>query len=143
MFAQYLKRHFARVCLGQPALPASLAAASAAVALLASALAALAQPSPSLRTVSSTEIQEELTRTLSVLPPRLEAGGTTPPDASPVVSLPSIQFELNSAVLTAPAQEQLRALAEVYAADDARQNFLNDFAAAWVKVMNLDRFDLV
>ncbi len=41
------------------------------------------------------------------------------------------------------SNSQLRALAEVYAADDARQKFLNDFAAAWVKVMNLDRFDLV
>jgi catalase-peroxidase len=36
----------------------------------------------------------------------------------------------------------LRALAEVYAADDARAKFVNDFVAAWVKVMELDRFDL-
>ena len=36
----------------------------------------------------------------------------------------------------------LRALAEVYASADARQKFVNDFVAAWVKVMNLDRFDL-
>ncbi len=36
----------------------------------------------------------------------------------------------------------LRAIAEVYAADDAQQKFQNDFAAAWTKVMNLDRFDL-
>ncbi|MDD4943983.1 MAG: catalase-peroxidase, partial [Rhodoferax sp.] len=36
---------------------------------------------------------------------------------------------------------QLRAIAEVYAADDAQQKFVNDFVAAWVKVMNLDRFD--
>jgi len=34
-------------------------------------------------------------------------------------------------------------LAEVYAASDAQQKFLQDFVAAWVKVMNLDRFDLV
>ncbi|HBK54801.1 MAG TPA: catalase/peroxidase HPI [Xanthomonadales bacterium] len=37
---------------------------------------------------------------------------------------------------------QLRALAEVYASDDAGGKFVRDFVAAWVKVMNLDRFDL-
>jgi catalase-peroxidase len=37
---------------------------------------------------------------------------------------------------------QLRALAEVYASSDAQQTFVQDFAAAWGKVMNLDRFDL-
>jgi catalase-peroxidase len=36
----------------------------------------------------------------------------------------------------------LRALAEVYAAEDGRQKFVDDFVAAWDKVMNLDRFDL-
>jgi catalase-peroxidase len=40
------------------------------------------------------------------------------------------------------ANSQLRAVAEVYASDDAREKFVRDFAAAWVKVMNLDRFDL-
>jgi catalase-peroxidase len=37
---------------------------------------------------------------------------------------------------------QLRAISEVYAADDAKEKFVNDFVAAWVKVMNADRFDL-
>ncbi|VYU78053.1 catalase/peroxidase HPI [Metakosakonia massiliensis] len=37
----------------------------------------------------------------------------------------------------------LRALAEVYASDDAKEKFVNDFVAAWTKVMNLDRFDLL
>ncbi|MFT6371997.1 MAG: catalase-peroxidase [Gammaproteobacteria bacterium] len=36
----------------------------------------------------------------------------------------------------------LRSLTEVYAADDANDQFVNDFVAAWTKVMNLDRFDL-
>ncbi len=40
------------------------------------------------------------------------------------------------------SNSQLRALAEVYAAADARDKFVRDFVAAWVKVMNLDRFDL-
>ncbi len=40
------------------------------------------------------------------------------------------------------SNSQLRALAEVYAADDAKDLFLRDFAAAWTKVMNNDRFDL-
>jgi catalase-peroxidase len=38
---------------------------------------------------------------------------------------------------------ELRALAEVYACDDAREKFVRDFVAAWDKVMNLDRFDRV
>jgi catalase-peroxidase len=37
---------------------------------------------------------------------------------------------------------QLRAISEVYAADDAKEKFVKDFIAAWVKVMNADRFDL-
>lgn len=37
----------------------------------------------------------------------------------------------------------LRALAEVYASSDAHEKFVKDFVAAWVKVMNLDRFDLL
>ena len=41
------------------------------------------------------------------------------------------------------SNSQLRALAEVYASEDARQKFVQDFAAAWTKVMELDRFDLV
>jgi catalase-peroxidase len=40
------------------------------------------------------------------------------------------------------ANSQLRALAEVYASDDAKEKFVRDFVAAWTKVMNLDRFDL-
>jgi len=40
------------------------------------------------------------------------------------------------------SHSELRALAEVYASDDARERFVHDFVAAWVKVMNLDRFDL-
>jgi catalase-peroxidase len=40
------------------------------------------------------------------------------------------------------ANSQLRALAEVYACEDAREKFVQDFVAAWDKVMNLDRFDL-
>jgi catalase-peroxidase len=40
------------------------------------------------------------------------------------------------------AHSQLRAIAEVYASDDAREKFVRDFVSAWNKVMNLDRFDL-
>jgi catalase-peroxidase len=40
------------------------------------------------------------------------------------------------------SNSQLRALAEVYASDDAKETFVRDFVAAWTKVMNLDRFDL-
>ena len=41
------------------------------------------------------------------------------------------------------SNSELRALAEVYACADAREKFVKDFVAAWTKVMNLDRFDLV
>ena len=40
------------------------------------------------------------------------------------------------------SNSQLRALAEVYATDDSSDKFVNDFTAAWTKVMNADRFDL-
>ena len=40
------------------------------------------------------------------------------------------------------SNSELRALAEVYACDDAKEKFVTDFVAAWDKVMNLDRFDL-
>jgi catalase-peroxidase len=40
------------------------------------------------------------------------------------------------------ANSELRALAEVYASDDAKEKFVSDFVAAWNKVMNADRFDL-
>jgi catalase-peroxidase len=40
------------------------------------------------------------------------------------------------------SNSELRALAEVYASDDAKEKFVNDFVAAWNKVMNADRFDI-
>ena len=40
------------------------------------------------------------------------------------------------------SNSELRALTEVYASNDAKEKFVNDFVAAWTKVMNLDRFDL-
>ena len=41
------------------------------------------------------------------------------------------------------SHSQLRAFAEVYACADSREKFVKDFVAAWTKVMNADRFDLV
>jgi catalase-peroxidase len=40
------------------------------------------------------------------------------------------------------SHSQLRALAEFYASDDSKETFVKDFAAAWNKVMNADRYDL-
>lgn len=40
------------------------------------------------------------------------------------------------------SNSELRAVAEVYAANDGREKFIRDFVAAWTKVMNADRFDL-
>ena len=53
-----------------------------------------------------------------------------------------LRWTATSADLVFGSNSQLRALAEVYAADDASEKFVTDFAAAWGKVMNLDRFDL-
>ena len=41
------------------------------------------------------------------------------------------------------SHSQLRALAEVYGCSDSQEKFVKDFAAAWTKVMNLDRFDVI
>jgi catalase-peroxidase len=41
------------------------------------------------------------------------------------------------------SNSELRALAEVYAGDDAQEQFVRDFVVAWDKVMNLDRFDVI
>ena len=40
------------------------------------------------------------------------------------------------------SNSELRALAEVYASDDAKEKFVHDFVAAWAKVMDLDRYEL-
>ena len=52
------------------------------------------------------------------------------------------RWTATSADLVFGANSQLRALAEVYASDDAGEKLARDFAAAWAKVMDLDRFDL-
>lgn len=53
-----------------------------------------------------------------------------------------VKWTASRADLIFGSNSELRALAEVYAADDAEEKFVNDFIAAWTKVMNLDRFDL-
>ena len=53
------------------------------------------------------------------------------------------KWTATAADLVFGAHSQLRALAEVYASDDAKEKFVRDFVAAWNKVMNLDRFDLL
>ncbi|WP_426562006.1 catalase/peroxidase HPI [Angustibacter sp. McL0619] len=52
------------------------------------------------------------------------------------------RWTATAADLVFGANSQLRAIAEVYAADDANEKFVRDFVRAWVKVMELDRFDL-
>ena len=41
------------------------------------------------------------------------------------------------------SNSELRALAEFYASNDSKEKFVKDFIAVWVKIMNLDRFDLI
>ena len=54
----------------------------------------------------------------------------------------TVKWTATRADLVFGSNSQLRAIAEVYASDDAREKFVTDFVAAWNKVMNLDRFDL-
>src|SRR5439155_13241612 len=54
-----------------------------------------------------------------------------------------VRWTATAADLVFGAHAQLRALAEVYASDDAQEKFVRDFVAAWAKVMNLERFDLL
>ena len=53
-----------------------------------------------------------------------------------------VKFTGTRADLIFGSNTELRAVCEVYAADDAELKFVNDFVAAWTKVMNADRFDL-
>ncbi len=53
-----------------------------------------------------------------------------------------VKWTASRADLVFGSNSQLRAIAEVYASDDAGEKFVADFIAAWTKVMNLDRFDL-
>jgi catalase-peroxidase len=54
-----------------------------------------------------------------------------------------VKWTATAADLVFGAHAQLRAVAEVYASNDAKEKFVRDFVAAWDKVMNLDRFDLI
>jgi catalase-peroxidase len=54
-----------------------------------------------------------------------------------------VKYTATRADLIFGSNSELRALAEVYASNDAKEKFVKDFAAAWNKVMNLDRFDLI
>ena len=54
----------------------------------------------------------------------------------------SVKWTATRVDLVFGSNAQLRALAEVYASSDAKEQFVKDFVAAWTKVTNLDRFDL-
>ncbi len=54
-----------------------------------------------------------------------------------------VKWTATRADLIFGSNSELRALAEVYASNDAKQKFVKDFVAAWDKVMKLDRFDLI
>ena len=54
-----------------------------------------------------------------------------------------IKYKGTRADLIFGSNTELRAIAEVYAADDGKDKFVTDFVAAWTKVMNLDRFDVM
>jgi catalase-peroxidase len=54
----------------------------------------------------------------------------------------AVKWTATRADLIFGSNSELRAIAEVYACEDAKEKFVHDFAAAWAKVMNLDRFDV-
>jgi catalase-peroxidase len=54
----------------------------------------------------------------------------------------AVKWTASRADLVFGSNSQLRAIAEVYASDDAKERFVDDFITAWTKVMHLDRFDL-
>ena len=53
-----------------------------------------------------------------------------------------VKWKATSVDLVFGSNSQLRAISEIYASEDSKQKFVDDFVAAWTKVMNLDRFDL-
>ena len=53
-----------------------------------------------------------------------------------------VKWRATAVDLVFGSNSQLRAIAEVYASEDAKQKFVADFVSAWNKVMNADRFDL-
>ena len=53
-----------------------------------------------------------------------------------------VKWQGTRADLIFGSNSQLRAISEVYATEDSKDKFLNDFVTAWTKVMNADRFDL-
>jgi catalase-peroxidase len=53
-----------------------------------------------------------------------------------------VKWTATTADLVFGSNSVLRSLAEVYAQSDAHEKFVRDFAAAWTKVMNLDRYEL-
>lgn len=55
----------------------------------------------------------------------------------------ALKYTATRADLIFGSHSELRALSEVYAQEDNKEKFIKDFAAAWAKVMNLDRFDLI
>ena len=74
------------------------------------------------------------TRVAGVLRPSTSTRAAT---ATPA----SVRWTGTAVDLVFGSNSQLRAIAEVYASEDAQQKFVQDFAAAWAKVMDLDRFD--
>ena len=55
-------------------------------------------------------------------------------------SFGNVKWAASSVDLVFGSHPELRAIAEHYSMDDTKQDFVDDFAAAWAKVMNLDRF---
>ena len=91
---------------------------------------------------------DELARKIADLEERAAKGGKGGEDAQAKLDQLKAEYEGKlsdrenrlTALMRKQANSELRAVAEVYASDDARTQFVQDFVAAWTKVMNADRF---
>jgi catalase-peroxidase len=79
---------------------------------------------------------------VKLLEPGVEWRTSTSDEHVYEASVDGVTRTATAADLVFGGNSQLRALAEVYASDDAKEKFVDDFVAAWHKVMELDRFDL-
>ena len=89
------------------------------------------------RNSRNTETREESKRKVSWTRPSLL------PNPEPKDQAGTVKWTATRMDLVFGSNSVLRSYAEVYAQDDNTGKFVNDFVAAWVKVMNADRFDLV
>ena len=89
-------------------------------------------------------LQEILMVLMEIILPQQTSENTLPEDIFEGCDRETgkVKWTATSVDLAFGSNSQLRAIAEVYACEDAHKQFIQDFVAVWTKVMNLDRFEL-